>query len=145
MSRRPTAFPVMCHCEGAKRPWQSAPPKKALPRKGGWVHSLLRTRRGVVTPPYNAPLSPFHFSLIFPPRKRTDAFCRCQIRKFLCRVRCNSVKWVTPYSFFLCYKAEVLRVCPYFLHHSKYFLFGWNIYHTNRSKVNIYLYITMTA
>jgi len=38
----------------------------------------------------------------------------------------------------LCYKEEVLRVCPYFLHHSKNFLFGWNIYHTNRGKVNIY-------
>ena len=33
----------------------------------------------------------------------------------------------------LCYKAEVLRVRLHFLHHSKNFLFGWNIYHTNRS------------
>ena len=33
----------------------------------------------------------------------------------------------------LCYKAEVLRVRLHFLHHSKNFLFAWNIYHTNRS------------
>lgn len=33
----------------------------------------------------------------------------------------------------LCYKAEVLRVRLHFLHHSKNFLFGWNIYHTNRN------------
>lgn len=31
--------------------------------------------------------------------KKDKFFWQRQIRQFLCKVRCNSVKWVTPYSF----------------------------------------------
>ncbi len=45
----------------------------------------------------------------------------------------------------LCYIAEFLRVFPYFFHHSKDFFFGRNIYHSGSGKINIHLYIAMTA
>ena len=32
-------------------------------------------------------------------KNRDMFFWQRQIRKYLCRIRCNSVKWVTPYSF----------------------------------------------
>ena len=57
--------------------------------------------------------------------KISVTFCIVRIRKFLCRVRCNSVKWVTPYSFAFMLQNGVPADLPVFFHHSKNFLFGW--------------------
>lgn len=45
------------------------------------------------------------------------------------------------FSFSYATKRKSCGFARIFLHHSKNFLFGWNIYHSNRSKVNIDLYI----
>ena len=47
--------------------------------------------------------------------KPETTFWQRQIRKFLCRIRCNSVKWVTPYSFFLMLRSGSPVGLPVFL------------------------------
>ena len=66
-------------------------------------------------------------------KKKAAGECQRQIRKYLCKGYGVTQKNGLRRTFLLCYKAEVLRVRLHFLHHSKNFLFGWNIYHTNRS------------
>ena len=47
--------------------------------------------------------------------------------------------------FLLCYEFEVLRVFPYFLHHSKDFFLGRNINHSYCRKIDVNFDVTMTV
>ena len=78
-------------------------------------------------------------------KEKGKAKCQHQIRKYLCKGYGVTQKNGLRRTFLLCYKAEVLRVFPYFLHHSKDFLLGGNVYHSRRREVNIHLHITVVA
>ena len=78
-------------------------------------------------------------------KEKGKAKCQHQIRKYLCKGYGVTQKNGLRRTFLLCYKAEVLWVFPYFLHHSKDFLLGGNVYHSRRREVNIHLHITVAA
>lgn len=46
--------------------------------------------------------------------RKGQAIGQRQIRKFLCRVRCNSVKWVTPFPFVIMLQSGSLADFPVF-------------------------------